>query len=108
MAVSGGGAMTRRQLQAFVEAAWGARLERADLAQIQEQLLELQTLASPPPADGVFVIGGAPADYDTAMREFFGATLADDTEASFVQLWLTALELWVAIMVRQARSTDEA
>ena len=82
-------------------------MERASLAQLQDQLLELQALASPPPADGVFVIDDAPEDYGTAMRSFFGATLADGSEESFVQLWLTAVELWVAVMIRQARSADE-
>lgn len=100
--------MTREDLRDWVCARWGARLERPTIAEIRAALPELQALVSPPPEDGVFVLDTAAADYETAMREFFGDALGAEIDGASVHLWLTALELWVAVMTREERDTDRA
>jgi len=100
--------VTRAQLREFVSSRWGSRLERATLDELHEGLLELQLLATPPPDDGIFVIDDVEdsvVDYETAMRQFLGDALADESDGSFVHLWLTSLELWLAVMTRDRRGT---
>ncbi len=90
--------MTRDELRELVRDWWGPGLRRPDLAQMRRDVLKLQAVAHPPAGDGVYVIDDAPPDYDRAMREFFGAALEDRTGETFVDLWLTAVELWLAVM----------
>lgn len=99
--------MTRAQLRKRVQELWSAGLENAALDDLREGLLLLQAEASPPPADGVVRLhDGPPGDYESAMREFFARALRDDSDEGFVQLWLTALELWVAVMTRERRRAE--
>lgn len=90
--------MTRKELREWVWGHWGSRLERPTLEQLRAALPELQVVASPAPPDGVVTVDGAPPNYEAAMREFFGQILAADDDAAAVQTWLTALELWLAVM----------
>jgi len=96
--------MTRQELREWVWNRWGARLERPSLDELREGIVELQALASPPPEDKVFVLDDVASDYETAMREFFGQTLAGPEDEALVQLWITGLELWLALMTREERS----
>ena len=100
--------MTREELREMAWSLWGRDLERITLDELREGLLALQAEASPHPDDGVVVLDSAPSDYETAMREFFAETLADDSDEGFVQLWLAALELWLAIMVREERRKKDS
>lgn len=96
--------MTRAELRQRVLNLWRPGLEQVALDELREGLLLLQAEASPPPADGVVRLNdGVPGDYESAMREFFAGVLWDESEEGFVHLWLTALELWVAVMTRERR-----
>jgi hypothetical protein len=99
--------MTREELRRMVYSLWGTSLERATLDELRDGLPLLQAAASPPPTNGVLLLDAAPTDYESAMREFFAQTLVDDTEEGFVQVWLTALELWLAVMTREERRSAE-
>lgn len=99
--------MTVQRLRRLVYEWWGKRLEQPDLDKMREDLVELQLLASPPPEDGVLVIEDAPGDYDAAMREFFGEVLVHADDPAFVQLWLTAVELWLALMAQHNQIPPE-
>ena len=82
---------------------WGRKLEGVSLAELRDGVVDLQALAFPPPEDRVYVLDEAPRDYESTMREFFADSLAGDADAHFVQLWIAALELWVAVMTREDR-----
>lgn len=100
--------MTRAELRRRVLNLWRPGLEHAALDELREGLLLLQVQASPAPEDGVVRLDdAAPGDYESAMREFFARSLLDESEEGFVQLWLTALELWVAVMTRERRRADD-
>lgn len=90
--------MTREELRAVVAGLWGTKLERPSLEQMRRDLLQLQAIAHPPPENRVYVLDETPVTYEQAMREFLAATLQDETGGTFVDLWLTAVELWLATM----------
>lgn len=95
--------MTREQLYAQVAGAFGPRLARGSLEEIEQFLAELEAeLPGPAPAE-VVSLEGTPGSYETAMREFFGRSLEVGDEQAFCQLWVTAARMWVSAVQQQAR-----
>ena len=98
-------------LQEFQEAVFrelGPCLERATPANIREFTARMQARLFDRREAGRIVLGttNEPESCEQILQEFFAQVLRDPPERAAMILWLTAMELWFAVLAPDSEETS--